>query len=165
MRARTLLCITLLALCHHSLKGQVLTESLPLAGPDSNPGAVRQQNSAQTALLPDDPGQEILPIAQPEPVPPTGTPVDWKADRQTWAGDIATLFGVEDFHYRGYTLRADKVIYNRKTTEIEAEGHIQVVGGPDDVSINADHGDMRLNMHTARFYNVDGSIGVRRTGR
>jgi LPS-assembly protein len=155
----------LLALCHHSLKGQVLTESLPLARPDSDPGAVRQQNSAQTASLPDDPGQEILPVAQPEPATLTGTPVDWKADRQTWSGDTATLFGVEDFHYRGYTLRADKVIYNRKTTELEAEGHIQVVGGPDDVSINADHGDMRLNMHTARFYNVDGSIGVRRSGR
>ncbi len=31
--------------------------------------------------------------------------------------------------------------------------------------INASHGDMRLDMHTARFYNVAGSMGLRRAGR
>ena len=30
--------------------------------------------------------------------------------------------------------------------------------------INATHGDMRLNMHTARYYNVNGSQGVRAMG-
>ena len=67
-------------------------------------------------------------------------------------------------HYRDYVIRADKVIYNRTTTELEADGHLQVTGGPNDVLINASHGDMRLNMHTARFYNVNGSQGVRAMG-
>jgi LPS-assembly protein len=115
--------------------------------------------------LPDDPGQEALPVAQPEPVPLTGSPVWWKADRETWAGDTATLYGVEEFHYRDYVVSADKVIYHRATTVVEVEGRVQVAGGPDDVLINADHGDLRLDMHTARFYNVNGSIGVRRAGR
>jgi LPS-assembly protein len=87
------------------------------------------------------------------------------ADRQTWAGRVATLYGVSEFHYRNYILRADKVVYNQATTELQAEGHLQVAGGPEDVLIEATHGDMRLDMHTARFFNVTGSIGVRRSGR
>ena len=67
-------------------------------------------------------------------------------------------------HYRDYVIRADNVTYNRTTTELEADGHLQVTGGPNDVLINATHGDMRLNMHTARFYNVNGSQGVRTMG-
>lgn len=167
MRARNLVCITLLASSHLLMRGQLLTDSSP---PAQHPIPVSSSPSGSDSAtlpdaLPDDPGQEILPTAQPEPAPPTGIPVDWKADRQIWAGDIATLFGVEDFHYRGYTLSADKVTYNRKTSEVEMEGHVLVSGGPEDVTINADHGDMRLDMHTARFYQVSGSIGVRRSGR
>lgn len=117
------------------------------------------------APLPDDPGQEMLPLAQPEPAPPQGVPVEFEAERQTLVGDIATLSGEVAIHYRDYVVRADKVTYNRKTTEVEADGHVLVSGGPDDVSINADHGEMILNMHTARFVHVNGSIGVRRSGR
>jgi LPS-assembly protein len=164
MRARTFVCITLLTLCHWAIRAQTFTNSLPTAaaGPNANAPAITAEPGSQ---LPDDPGQEILPVAEPEPPPPTGRPVDWKADREIWVGDNYTLYGVEDFHYRDYVLRADKVIYNRKTSELEAEGHLQVAGGPDDVVINADHGDMNLDMHTARFYQVNGSIGVRRSGR
>jgi LPS-assembly protein len=68
-------------------------------------------------------------------------------------------------HYRDYVLHADKAIYDQSTSELEAEGHLQVVGGPNDILINASHGDMRLNMHTARFYDVNGTMGVRTAGR
>ena len=114
--------------------------------------------------LPDDPGQELVPVAVPEPAPATGTPVEWEAKHQEWAGDTLTLTGDVVIHYRDYVIRADKVVYNRTTTELEADGHLQVAGGPNDVLINATHGDMRLNMHTARFYNVNGSQGVRAMG-
>jgi LPS-assembly protein len=80
-------------------------------------------------------------------------------------GNTWTLTGDVVVHYRDYILRADNVVYHQDTTELEAEGHLQVAGGPEDVLINASHGDMRLNMHTARFYNVTGSLGVRRNGR
>lgn len=103
-------------------------------------------------------------MAQPQPAPVTGTPVVWQADQQDWVGDIVTLTGNVVFHYRDYILRADKVIYNRKTTELEADGHLQVAGGPNDVLIHATNGDMRLDMHTARFYNVNGTQGVRTAG-
>ena len=70
-----------------------------------------------------------------------------------------------EFHYRDYVLRADKIVYHQATTELQAEGHVQVTGGPEDAFIEATHGDMRIDMHTARFYNVTGSIGVRHSGR
>ena len=112
------------------------------------------------AQLPDDPGQEMLPIAQPEPAPAAGVPVQLDADRQTHVGDVFTLDGHVVVHYRDYILRADKVVYHQSTSELEADGHLQISGGPNGVLINATHGDMRLNMHTARFYNVSGSQGI-----
>jgi len=159
MRPRTLVFITLLALCHPQLRGQTLTNGVPPSRPDP------QSTSASAyETLPDDPSQQVLPIAQPEPAPATGMPVEWEAGRQDWAGDVLTLTGNVVAHYRDYVLRADKVVYHQSTSELEAEGHLQVAGGPNNVLINADHGDMRLDMHTARFYNVNGSQGIRTSG-
>jgi LPS-assembly protein len=143
--------------------GQTLTNALPPA----QSGTPRQnsQTNARDANLPDDPELEAMPIAQPEPAPVTGVPVSWKADRQTWAANTATLYGVDEFHYRDYVIRADKITYNQDTTELQAEGHLEVRGGPDDLVLTASHGDMRLNTHTARFYDVTGTMGVRGTGR
>jgi LPS-assembly protein len=115
--------------------------------------------------LPDDPGQEILPVAQPEAAPAAGVPVEWEAQNQSRVGDTWTLTGEVVVHYRDYILRADKIVYHQSTTELEAEGNLQLTGGASDVRIYASRGDMRLNMHTARFYNVHGSQGVRTFGR
>jgi LPS-assembly protein len=165
MRPRYFVFITVMVLCHSLLRGQVLTNALPLPQSET-PKADRARASINAAApLPDDPGQEALPIAQPEPLPTTGVPVQWKADREIWIGHTATLYGVEDFHYRDYVIRADKVVYNQETSELEAEGHLQVSGGPQDVVLAASHGDMRLNMHTARFYDVTGTAGVFKGGR
>ena len=165
MCPRTLVCITVLAVCHLQLGAQtprVLTESLPSAQAAGGSG----ENSGIPApgALPDDPGQEMVPVAVPEAAA-TGTPVEWQAKHQEWSGDTLTLSGDVVAHYRDYVIRADSVVYNRATTELKADGHLQVTGGPNDVLINATHGDMRLNMHTARYYNVSGSQGVRVIGR
>ncbi len=166
MRPRNLVFNTLLALCHLQLTGQALTNAAP---PPTQQAA--SSNSAGTdaqvpsSSLPDDPGQELLPVAQPEPMPQTGIPVIAAADNQTWVGNVWTGNGRVEFHYRDYIVHADKVIYDRSTTEVQAEGHVQVAGGPNDVLIDADHGDMLLNLHTARFYQVSGSQGVRSSGR
>jgi LPS-assembly protein len=118
-----------------------------------------------SASLPDDPEQEMPPIARPEPPDTARVPVHIEAGQQTRVGDVLTLTGDVVIRYKDYVLRADKVIYHQDTTEMEAEGHVQVVGGPNDVLINADHGDMRMNMHTGRFYQVNGSQGIRSSGR
>jgi LPS-assembly protein len=102
-----------------------------------------------------------MPVAEPEPQPPQGVPVRTTAQRQSYAGDVWTGTGEVEFEYRDYVIRADKVTYNRITTEMQAEGHLQISGGPEEISITASHGDMRLSTHTARFYDVTGTIGVR----
>jgi LPS-assembly protein len=150
----------MLALCHLQSRGQALTNAAP--PPAVNPAGTE---TSPTATLPDDPSQEILPVAQPEPEPASGVPVDWEAKNQNRTGDLWTLTGDVVVHYRDYTLHADKVVYHQSTTELEAEGNLQVAGGPNDVMIYASSGEMRLNMHTARFYNVHGSQGVRTLGR
>jgi len=169
MRPRNLVCITLLAACHLYLGAQapqVLTNAAPAAqrGTDGAPSPGLPAAADLPADLPNDPGQEMVPQAVPEPAPETGTPVEWEAKHQEWAGDTLTLTGDVVVHYRDYVIRADNVTYNRATTELEADGHLQLTGGPNDVFINASHGDMRLNMHTARFYNVNGSQGVHAMG-
>jgi LPS-assembly protein len=160
MRPRTLVIITLLAACHLCGGGQELTNGLP----PGQPGIVSAQQTGTPSSLPDDPGQELVPTAQPEPQKSAGTPMEWKAESQTHAGDVWTLTGNVEVHYGDYILRANKVVYHQSTSEVEADGHLQLSGGPNDVLINASHGDMRLNMHTARFYNVSGSQGVRHAG-
>jgi LPS-assembly protein len=165
MHPRYLVFIALLALCRLELGGQALANaSSPAPQNATAPSANNPGPGDSGASLPDDPSQELLPVAQPEPAPATGVPVEFEAQRQTRVGDLLTLTGDVVIHYRDYVLRADKVVYHQSTTELEAEGHVQVAGGPNDVLINADHGDMRLNMHTARFYNVNGSQGVRTAG-
>jgi len=144
------LLVSLLALCPVRAGGQT-----PPAATAPTPGA-----DSSSAQLPDDPDQEILPIAQPEPGPQTGVPVQLAAGTQRLAGDIWTGTGGVVVHYRDYVLSADRVVYDRSTTQLEADGHVQVAGGPDDVLINADRGEMRLDVHTARYFNVSGTVGV-----
>jgi LPS-assembly protein len=147
-----------------------LTNAVPPHGPAA---AASSQAGAQPApqpglqfdQLPDDPGQELIPVAQPQPVPPTGVPIQLNADEQSAVGNVKTLTGHVVIHYENYTLRADKVVYHQSTSEAEADGHVQLTGGPNDVFITATNGNLRLNTHTARFFNVDGTQGVRRTGK
>ncbi len=163
MRSRYLLFITLLAGLHAPSNAQTLTNEVPAPQIESKTGAATAKDIDSSAL-PDDPGQETVPVAMPEPLPETGTPVEWDAKRQEWAGDTLTLTGGVIGRYQDYVIRADSVTYNRKTTEMKADGHLEVSGGPNDVLIDATSGDMRLNMHTARYYNVSGSQGVRTIG-
>jgi LPS-assembly protein len=107
----------------------------------------------------------MVPVAQPVAAPQAGTPIHWEAESQTRVGDVWTLSGNVQVHYRDFVLRADNVVYHQSTSQLEADGHLQLAGGPNDILIDASHGDMRLNMHTARYYNVTGSQGVRRIGR
>ena len=164
----------MLALCHEIVDGQALTTALPpaqqstaagLGTPGVTESPIAILNSDFSSNLPDDPSRELLPEAVPEPTPPTGTPVNWEAEHQQWAGDTVTLTGGVVLHYRDYVMTADKVAYNRATTEVQAEGHLQVAGGPNDILIHASRGEMRLNAHTARFYDVSGSQGIRAVGR
>ena len=107
MRPRNLVFITVLTLCHLQLAGQVLTNALPPQNNSSSSSIASTSNA--DPQLPDDPGQEALPVAQLEPEPASGVPVTWQSDRQSFSGDIATLSGNVEIHYRDYIIRADKI--------------------------------------------------------
>ena len=163
MHPRNFVFITLLSLCHPQLRGQMLTNALPPAGQQGSApahGVVAEERIS----LPDAPDTELLPLAKPEPVAAQGTPIRWEAENQTREGDTWTLLGQVVVHYGDYVFRADKVVYHQSTSELDADGHLRVTGGPEDAEIEASHGEMRLDLHTARFFNVTGSIGVRRSG-
>ena len=165
MHPRNFVFITVITLCHLQLAGQMLTNALPPA--QSPAGGVTRGQAASASQLPDDPGQDAIPIAKPEPQPTTGVPLRWEAGVQTYSrdGGTVTLSDGVVIYYRDYIIRADKIVYKRSSSELQAEGNLQVTGGPSDAYITATHGDMRLDMHTARFYDVNGSLGVRRAGR
>jgi LPS-assembly protein len=219
MRSRYLVCITLLAVCHPSVRAQaapLLINAAPLAKKRSSstagashtaPAALSNQKSSAAqegaekggmpggsgeehpsgtiartdstsgvnGLKPMSPGNESssaasqntnqLPIAVPEPQPSTGVPVQIEALTQTRAGELWTLAGNVVIHYRGYVIRAGKITYDQTTSEMQAEGQLEITGGPYDVLIRASHGEMNLKDHTGHFYNVTGSEGVRTIGR
>ena len=172
MRSRYFWCITLFLLCHAQMQSQLLTNALPAsitssaaASDSASQGADPAASPQNPAQLPDDPSQQMLPVARPEAPPQTGVPVRWEAREQTHAGDISTLKGEVVLYYKNYILRADKIVYHHSTSTVEAEGHLQLQGGPNDAVLTATHGEMHLDEQTAAFYDVTGSFGVRHMGR
>src|SRR6185437_5098083 len=193
MRSRYLVFITLLAVCHPSVRAQtapLLINAAPLAKKHSSSAAGAShaapsapshqefsaaQEAGEKGGMPGRVGEEHpsaasqstnqLPIAVPEPQPSTGVPIQIEALTQTRAGALWTLAGNVVIHYRGYVIRAGKVTYNQTTSEMEAQGQLEVTGGPYDVLIRASHGEINIKNHTGHFYNVTGSEGVRTIGR
>jgi LPS-assembly protein len=164
MRSRYLLCITLFAVCHQPVRAQAASLLINTAPPAKQHTAASTTSQARAPSAIQS-GKSQLPVAIPELPPATGVPVQIVAQNQSLVDNIYTLAGNAVIHYRGYVIRADKIIYNRATTELQAQGHLEITGGPYDVFVRATHGDMRLSTHTARFYNVTGSEGVRTIGR
>jgi len=172
MCSRYFWCITLFLLCHAQMEAQLLTNALPAPAQPSTQAApaaagTQQQSpdSSTAQKIPDDPSLQVLPVARPEPLAQTGVPVRWEALQQTRLGDVSTLTGEVVFYYKNYVIHADKVVYHHSTSTVDAEGHLQMEGGPEDAVITADHGELHLDDHTGEFYNVTGSFGVRRVGR
>lgn len=163
------------------MSAQTLTSGAPTTRPAAQDAAISvstsaavdekqavqtvQATPAASSAIPDDPGQEALPVAQPEPEAESGQPIRWEAGRQSRQGDDWTLEGGVVVRFRDVELSADRVVYHPSPTLLEAEGHLVMKGGTRDVVIHADRGDLRLNMHTARFFQVSGTMGVRGVGR
>jgi LPS-assembly protein len=174
MRSRYLVCITLFAVCHLPVCAQAAPllintappakkQSAQAASPANSDSSQISDRSAESSSANQEEIQ--LPVAAPEPTPSTRVPVQIEALTQTRIGSVWTLAGNVAIHYRGYVIRADKITYDQATTDLKADGHLEVTGGPYDVLIRASHGEMNLKAHNAHFYNVTGSEGVRTIGR
>ncbi len=161
-------CITLFALCHAQIRAQLVTNALPARlvttiNSNATPSDVGSTPSA--SALPDDPSLQLLPSARPVPAAQKSDTIRWQAREQTREGDTWTLRGGVVIALQGYVLRADKVTYQQDKDTIFVVGHVQLDGGPQDVSLTADHGEIHPDAHTARFFQVVGSFGVRRLGQ
>ncbi len=187
MRTRVCICTMLLAFCHVRINAQALTMRLPpgqsgihlilfaAAKMQSGAPTTSSQNSVAStsasssnaaspsdATLPNAPqsAAENLPIAELIPAPPAGVPVTIHAHQQERRGDMYDLRGGVEIDYENYVILADHATYNTATGLVEAEGHLQVTGGPDSEDFAADHGTINLNQQTGHFYDVIGSVGV-----
>lgn len=134
--------------------------------PTANAAASSSATSPSSdSSLPDAPQAALsnLPIAEPVPPTPTGVPVTIHARFQTRQGDTYDLRDGVEIDYEDYVILADHATYSTATGDVEADGHLQVTGGPDQEDFAADHGTLNLNRQTGRFYNVIGSVGVLHT--
>ena len=87
-----------------------------------------------------------------------------KAVSQEKDGPVYKLKGHVEVHYGTYVLYADEMTYNSDTGEATGEGHLVLDGGPDDEHIESSHGSYSLRSESGKFYNVIGTIGVKRIG-
>ncbi len=158
MTTRWFWCITLCCLFHQLVSAQTLTNEFP----PSAPGSQTESQAADGPVPEKQPSQEQIPVAQVVPPIDQGVPVRIAAQEQGKRGDVWTLSGEVEIDYRDYIVRADKVTYNEATGEVEATGHLHLEGGRDDELIDATHGTMNLDQETGHFYDVSGSIGMRK---
>ena len=120
-------------------------------------------NAGDTAQpeIEDSTGSRDPSIANPLPAPAAGVPVHIEADSQSKIGDTYTLDGRVLIDYKRYVVHADHITYDAATAEVNARGNVTVDGGPADEHMVADHGTMNLDAHTAHYYSVHGTLGVR----
>ncbi len=127
----------------------------PLPPPEDEPAA-EQTLAPEPAITDADPSAAV-----PLQGPPVGVPVHLEADDQQKHGDLYTLAGHVLIDYKQYIVHADRATYNAATGDVDAFGHVTVDGGPSDEHMVADHGIMNLDRHTAHYYQVTGTLGVR----
>lgn len=155
MKLRCFWFITLFCLCHPQLRAQVVTTELPPA------------KQSEASRLPEAPTPEAqLPVARVVRQAPVGRPVRMQYDHLKVLpvphGSEYVLTGHIILFYRDYIVHADSATYNSATGEIVARGHLMVDGGPDDEHILADHGRLNVRNNTADFFDVTGTLGVRK---
>jgi LPS-assembly protein len=142
-----LITIMVIAASHPHLLGQQVTT---LATPAAN--------------LPDAPGPVRYPQAEVMPPEDDTTAVTIESDTQSKLGGRYLLDGDVVITYRDRIIKADHIEYDTETGELTANGHLHVSGGPNHEDIVASHGTMNLSKQTARFYDVNGSVGLKNTG-
>ncbi len=87
------------------------------------------------------------------------------AREQEKQGDLYTLKGEVEIHYRDLILRADEATYNSDTSEATARGHLSLDGGPNDEHVEASRGSYNLQKQTGVLYDVVGTTGMLLRGR
>jgi LPS-assembly protein len=133
----------------------------------SHPHLMAQEVTTQATpevRLPDAPGAVRYPVAEVLPPEDDSTAVELESDTQSKEGSLYVLDGNVVIKYRDRVINADHIEYDTESGELTANGHLHVSGGPNHEDITASHGTMNLNLQTARFYDVTGSVGLKNSG-
>ena len=175
MILRTALVSTAAILCH-LLPASVLVTSRALAdeGTASGPASVVAGGGFGAGLA----TQLALP-GQPQGCPAglvvtelhhvgrsgaSGSPLDNVtvcASAQEKAGDLYTLAGDAEIHFRDYVLAADQVTYDDRTSDAVLTGHVHLTGGPYDEDLQATRGAYNTDTEKGTLENVVGSVGLK----
>jgi LPS-assembly protein len=119
--------------------------------------------------LPDAPSvsadAERYPVAIVIPDTSGTTLVTVESDRQAKTGEKYALDGHVVITYKDRRVEADHIDYDNATSELNATGHLRVSGGENNEIITASRGTMNLKEQTGRFYDVNGSVGLKDSGR
>lgn len=153
--------ITLCAANHRLLVAQELSSSLPplqASGPPSQgqlPSAPGVGDESPQALA--------FPVAQVIEGKEQGTRVIIESTNpQTRVGSLYTLDKDVVITYGDRIIRADHIEYDSDSGDVTATGHLVVSGGLNDESITASHGKFNVISQTGTFYDVSGSVGLKR---
>lgn len=82
---------------------------------------------------------------------------------QTRVGSVYTLDKDVVITYGDHTIEADHIEYDSDAGDVTATGHLKVTGGKNNEEIEASHGNFNVKTETGRFYDVKGSVGLRRS--
>ncbi len=154
MTLRNRFVITAAVLCHLLLASTLVTSQLP------------PLNAAVEGPRRDSPSEESVTVQTPcaraaAAQKETGNVNTICAIQQEEQGSVYKLHGAVEIYYGSYVLRADEATYNADTKEATATGHFALDGGPSDDHIRASRGTYNLELETGRFYDVDGTTGLR----
>jgi LPS-assembly protein len=131
------------------------------------PPAAASQAALPEAPTPQQDGPlDLMQIPHATPFSPGKVPdrVVLESDNpQTKTGDVLAASGNVVITYRDHIIYADSVTYDKATGEVNATGHLKVIGGENDEHIEASHGTYNLHTGTGRFYDVSGSVGLGKT--
>ena len=141
--------ITGLLANHPHLAAQQVTTVAPLPEAAAN-------------ALPDAPGTVRYPDAVPLPASDDSTPISIESDDpQMIAGSHYTLDRNVVITYKDRVLRADHVDYDYDSGDVTLTGHVVMIEGESDISIQASHGTVNTHTQTGTFYDVSGSMGLK----
>ena len=127
--------------------------------------------TSSSDVLPDQPSthdtvQKVLPYPAAQVVDgkPEGTKVIIESTNpQTRVGSLFTLDKDVVITYGDRIIHADHIEYDSDTGEVTATGNLIVSGGPNSELIAASHGTFNVQSQTGTFYDVSGSVGLKRS--
>ena len=87
------------------------------------------------------------------------------AVQQEKAGDLYKLHGNVEIDFRDFKLQADEIVYDAKTGDVTATGHLVLDGGPHDEHLSATSGQYNIRTQQGEFHDVIGTAGIRFRGK